>query len=111
MELQIIDDDAPQFQDLHDYQFHGSIYGVVAAKRGHLSPMGQWNHQEVIAKSLQITVNLNGTTIIDADLSKIEDADTPDDKEHPGLKNESGCIAFLGHGAHVEFRNIRIKEL
>ena len=111
MELQIIDDYAPQFQDLHEYQFHGAIYGVLAPKRGHLKPAGHWNRQEVIAQGLRITVNLNGVPIIDADLSQIEDADTPDDKEHPGLKNPSGCIAFLGHGAHIEFRNIRIKEL
>jgi hypothetical protein len=28
-----------------------------------------------------------------------------------GIANTTGHIGFLGHGAHVEFRNIRIKEL
>ena len=34
-----------------------------------------------------------------------------DHKEHPGLKNKTGHIGFLGHGSVVKFRNIRIKEL
>jgi hypothetical protein len=32
-------------------------------------------------------------------------------KKHPGLKNRSGHIGFLGHGSLIEFRNIRIKAL
>ena len=28
-----------------------------------------------------------------------------------GIANTKGHIGFLGHGARVEFRNIRIKEL
>ena len=31
--------------------------------------------------------------------------------KHPGLKNATCHIGFLGHGARVEFRNLRIKEL
>jgi hypothetical protein len=34
-----------------------------------------------------------------------------DHRDHPGLKRDKGHIGFLGHGAHVEFRNIRVKEL
>ena len=36
---------------------------------------------------------------------------TVDRKNHPGLFNKSGHIGFLGHGAGVKFRNIRIKDL
>jgi hypothetical protein len=32
-------------------------------------------------------------------------------KEHPGIQRTTGHIGFLGHGAHVEFRNIRLKPL
>ena len=28
-----------------------------------------------------------------------------------GIANTKGHIGFLGHGARVEFRNIRVKEL
>jgi len=32
-------------------------------------------------------------------------------KKHPGMNRAKGHIGFLGHGARVEFRNLRIKEL
>jgi hypothetical protein len=34
-----------------------------------------------------------------------------DGRPHPGLRNKSGHIGFLGHGSVVEFRNLRIKEV
>jgi HEAT repeat protein len=44
MELQILDDDAPVYENLAEYQYHGSVYGVIPAKRGHLKPVGEWNY-------------------------------------------------------------------
>jgi len=112
MELQILDDSAPQYAKLKPYQYHGSIYGVVPAKRGHQKPVGQWNVQEVRAIGPKITVILNGATIVDADLSKItKTADGGGLRAHPGLRNKTGHIGWLGHGSRVEFRNIRIKPV
>jgi hypothetical protein len=54
-------------------------------------------------------VTLNGVVILDADLNNVREEATL--KKHPGLKNKSGRIGFLGHGSLVEFRNIRIKTL
>ncbi len=108
MEIQILDDSAEQYAKLHDYQYHGSIYGVVAAKRGHQKPVGEWNHQRIVCDGSKITVILNGTEIVSADLADI----TPvDGKDHPGIKREKGHIAFCGHGAEVYFRNLRIREI
>jgi hypothetical protein len=112
MELQILDDLSPRYTGwLKDYQHHGSIYGVVPAKQGHLKPVGEWNYEEVIAKGKQISVKLNGVTIVDADIEKASTGKTLDGQEHPGLKRENGHIGFCGHGDQVEFRNIRIKVL
>lgn len=111
MELQILDNTADMYAELEPWQYHGSIYGVVAADRGYLKPLGEWNSQEVIADGPNIQVILNGTTIVDADIQEAAANGTADEKEHPGLFNESGYIGFLGHGHRVEFRNIRIKEL
>jgi hypothetical protein len=36
---------------------------------------------------------------------------TLDKREHSGLFNKTGRIAFLEHDSVVKFRNIRIKEL
>ncbi len=111
MELQILDNTAAKYNNLKPYQFHGSIYGVVPAKVGFLKPVGDWNYEEVIAKGNQITVKLNGTTIVDADIKKASTPKAMDGNEHPGLKRDKGFIAFCGHGDKLAFRNLRIKTL
>ena len=111
MELQILENTADQYKELQPYQYHGSIYGIVPAKRGFQKPVGEWNVQEVIAFGRRITVVLNGTTIVDADLDAASTPATMDGKEHKGLDREKGHLGFLGHGCHLEFRDIRIREL
>ncbi|UCE41155.1 MAG: DUF1080 domain-containing protein [Candidatus Aminicenantes bacterium] len=111
MELQILDNSAEKYKDLKPYQYHGSIYGVVPAKRGYLRPVGQWNEQEVLADNRRVSVKLNGVVIVDVDIEKASTPETMDGRDHPGLKREKGHIGFLGHGSRVEFRNIRVKEL
>jgi len=118
MEIQVLDDGGSQYTNLLPGQYHGSIYKVVAAKRGFQKPVGEWNSEEITANGRRITVKLNGTVIVDANLDDVKDEAVL--KEHRdltkpegsrGIANTKGHIGFLGHGAHVEFRNIRIKEL
>ncbi|MBN1388651.1 MAG: DUF1080 domain-containing protein [Bacteroidales bacterium] len=111
MELQILDNTAEIYANLQPYQYHGSVYGVIPAKRGFLKPVGEWNEQEVIVEGSSIKVVLNGTVIVDGDISHAVENGTLDKQDHPGLKRGSGHIGFLGHGSVVKFRNIRIKEL
>lgn len=111
MELQILDDPAPVYANLQPYQYHGSVYGVIPSRRGFLKPVGEWNSEEVIAKGTHIKIVLNGTAIVDGDIAGPRDNGTMDHKDHPGLKNKTGHIGFLGHGSVVKFRKIRIKEL
>jgi hypothetical protein len=111
MELQILDNDAPVYENLEIYQYHGSVYGVIPAKRGFLKPNGEWNYQEVVADGDNIRVILNGTTILEGNIREASVNGTLDKRDHPGLLNKKGHIAFLGHGSKVKFRNIRIKEL
>lgn len=111
IELQIIDNTADKYKDLDDRQYHGSVYGVIAAKRGFLKPVGEWNSQEVVYDGHNIKVILNGEVIVEANLKEARKLKTLADKKHPGLKNKKGHIGFLGHGDLVRFRNIRIKEI
>lgn len=111
MELQILDSEADIYKDLHVYQYHGSVYGVIPAKRGFLKPVGEWNVEEAIVDGTHIKVILNGTVILDGDIADARKNGTLDHKEHPGLKRETGHIGFLGHGSIVRFRNIRVKTL
>jgi hypothetical protein len=109
MEIQILDDTHPNYKNLQPYQFHGSIYGVVPSKTGHLKPTGEWNVEEIVADGSHIKVTLNDTVILDTDIAKIDK--TMDHREHPGLHNAKGYIGWLGHGDPVAFRHVRIKEL
>jgi len=110
MEIQLLDDDHPRYKNLKPVQYNGSIYGAVPAKRGHLRPAGEWNSMEIMAKGTHIRVTLNGVVIVDADTSKIGPKEIHGHKLE-GLQRTKGHLGFLGHGARVEFRNIRIKEL
>jgi hypothetical protein len=111
MEIQVLDNTAPVYATLHPYQYHGSVYGVIPAKREYLNPVGEWNSEEITAQGTQIKVVLNGTAIVDGDIAGPRDNGTMDHNDHPGLKNASGHIGFLGHGSIVKFRNIRVKDL
>jgi 3-keto-disaccharide hydrolase len=108
-ELQVLDDTAPKYAKLDPRQAHGSAYGMVAAKRGYLRPVGEWNFEEVTVKGSKIKVELNGTVILDADLSTVQDfmANSP----HPGKDRTSGFFGFAGHNDPVEFRNVAIKPI
>lgn len=110
-ELQILDNTAPIYANLKPYQYHGSVYGIAAAKRGFLNPVGEWNSQEVMVKGNHVKITLNNQVILDADIKKASENGTADGQNHPGLQRDSGHIGFLGHGSVLWFRNIRIKEL
>ena len=109
IELQILDDSAAEYAKLAPYQYHGSIYGAVGAHRGYQRPVGEWNYQEVTCRGPQITVKLNGTTIVDADVSTIDKPARAEAKG--GLVRRAGHVGFLGHGTGVEFRSVVIREL
>ena len=111
MEIQVLDNEADIYKDLHVYQYHGSVYGVIPAKRGFLKPLGEWNAEEITAIGTHIKVVLNGTVILDGDISDAIQNGTLDKRDHPGLKNKEGHIGFLGHGDVVSFRHIRVKDL
>lgn len=111
MELQILDNEADIYKNLNAYQYHGSVYGVIPARRGFLKLVGEWNEEVVIAKGSKIKVILNGQVIMDGDIKEASNNGTADHKEHPGLHNPKGHFGFLGHGSVVRFRNIRVKTL
>ncbi len=110
-ELQVLDNDAPKYAKLDPRQYHGSAYGMVAAKRGHLKPAGEWNVQEVTVKGSTIKVVLNGETILDCDLCKVDMAEVMGKKAHPGAALAKGHFGFAGHNDPVQFRNVSIKKL
>ncbi len=118
MEIQVLHDSGSQYTDLRPAQYHGSVYQMFPAKRGFQKPVGEWNSEEITVKGRQITVTLNGVTIVDANLDDVKDEallakhrDLGRPEGSRGIANTKGHIGLLGHGTRVEFRNIRIREL
>ena len=109
LELQVLDSEDPQYAALDPRQYHGSVYGLVAAHRGYLRPTGEWNFQQVTMRGSKIKVELNGFTILDSDLSTVQES--KDGAVPPGAKNQSGHFGFAGHNDPVSFRNLAIREL
>jgi sugar phosphate isomerase/epimerase len=136
-EIQLLDDGGPSYYDakhrkdkLKPHQYCGSIYGVYASRRDNhrqanrgkqrsftaggsfVRKPGMWNFAEVKVIGSEIEVYINGALVTKGDVAKFRgNGDTPDRRKHPGLHRKSGAISWLGHGANVKWRNIRIKEL
>ena len=123
MEIQILDHDDPIYKGLRDYQVHGSVYGIIPAKRYKHKPLGTWNYEEIRAEGDHITVTLNGEVLVDGDIRKACEGHnmapeegkpnpyTVDHQSHPGLFNKDGLICFCGHGEGLKLRNIRVLDL
>ena len=107
-ELQVLDNTAPQYADLDPRQYHGSVYGKVAAARGYLRVVNDWNYQVVRVKDTSVQVELNGTIILDTDLATITEFMSP--KFNSNIPEE-GHLGFAGHGKGIAYRNLWIQEL
>jgi len=95
----------------------GSLYGAQAPTENAGKPDGEWNVMKLTCKGPNITVVLNGKTIIEANIDKWTAAQLNPD----GTKNKfktplkdlprTGHIGFQFHGHPVWFRNVKLKEL
>lgn len=107
LEVQILDDDAPQYATLQPYQYCGGLYGCDAPATRAFTKVGAWQKYRIVANGRNIKVWLNDIPIIDSDLDKHKDKL----KEHPGIESAKGRVGLQSHGGRVDFRNVRIKQL
>jgi Domain of Unknown Function (DUF1080) len=108
LEVQVLDDTAAKHAALQPWQYHGSVYGLVAAHRGYQRPVGEWNFEQITVRGSQVTVELNGTVIVEAELAGLE---SKLGTKHVGQNRTEGHVGFAGHGDPVAFRGVRIKPL
>ncbi len=107
MEIQVLDDYAPEYAKLQPWQYCGSIYGVAAPTVRASKKAHEWQHYRIIAQGPRISVLLNGQTVVAADLVAHMDKES----SHPGLKRRSGFIGLQCHSLKVEYRAITLTEL
>lgn len=122
-ECQILDHDDPIYEGLREYQVHGSVYGIIPAKRIKHKPLGEWSEEEIRVQGNHITVTVNGEVIVDGDIKEAckghnvapdgsnNNPYTVDHQNHPGMFNKTGHIGFLGHGAGLKLRAVRVLDL
>ena len=89
----------------------GAIYDVEPAWRNMSKPAGQWNEVEITCDKRRISVAMNGEQIHDMNLDDEELNAKLKDELKVNKRRQKGHIGLQNHGAHVEFRNIRIKIL
>lgn len=109
-ELQVLDNTASGYAKLDARQYHGSAYGMAAAHRGYLRPVGEWNFQTVAVRGSTVRLELNGTVILDTDLAKIDPKTFMAGSPHPGKDRARGYFGFAGHNDPVMFRAISVRE-
>ncbi len=123
MEIQVLHHDSPIYKNLREYQVHGSVYGIIPAKRIKWGELGEWHQEEIRVKGDRITVTVDGVVIVDGNIRTAtkghnvapdgsdKNPYTVDKLNHPGLFNKKGHIGLLGHGEGLRYRHIRVKEL
>jgi len=108
MEIQLIDEFAPEYRKLNPVQQAGSLYDVEGPKPGAIKQPGEWQKIAIRAEGRHLVVTLNGQQVVNADL----DAYPAREEEHPGLKRTTGFIGLQNYGGRkMLFRNVRLREL
>jgi hypothetical protein len=107
--IQILDEAAAGPAALDPRQRNGAAYGMAGAHAGFLRAPGQWNFEQITVKGSTIQVELNGTTILQADLSEV--TDYLGKHPHPGKDRSAGHLGIASQTDPVQFRNLRVKPL
>lgn len=113
-EMQVLDD-ARNADGKDPLTSAGSDYALYAAPRGVVRPAGKWNDVRIVVKGNHVEHWLNGKKVVEYELQ------SPDWKARVAKSKFSawpeygqfarGHIALQEHGARVQYRSIKIREL
>ena len=113
-EIQVFDSRGKEKIDAHDC---GALYDAVAPSVNAAKPPGEWNTMKIVANGPKIRVELNGQTVVEADIDQWTTANqNPDgtkNKFTTALKDlpRDNHIGLQFHGHPVWYRNIRVTPL
>lgn len=99
VEVQVLDDAAPQYASLRRDQYAGGLYAIVGVQHKVAHPAGAWNSLEINLRGDRYSVRHNGVQVLDCS-----------SLTHPqlALRERSGHIGLQNHDSYIEYRNIRI---
>jgi hypothetical protein len=99
VEVQLLDDPAPEYQGIEPGQYSGSVYKVVAANKKVGKPAGEWNTIEINCQGSDYRVTHNGVVVVEAGEKDVAEL---------GQRRKQGFLGLQNHRTGVRFRNIRI---
>lgn len=113
-EIQVLDSAGKPNPGKHDC---GALYDALAPSANAMQAAGEWNKMVVTCQGAKLKVELNGKTVVDADLDQWttpnQNPDGSKNKFKTALKDlpRTGQIGFQDHGQTVWYRNVRIQAL
>ncbi|HIQ22695.1 MAG TPA: DUF1080 domain-containing protein [Planctomycetes bacterium] len=107
LEIQLLDDSAPQWRSLDHRRRTGALYGLAPAKARLANPAGRWHQVEISLRGGRLVVHIDGVRMLDVEL----DAYRNSGRNIPALERRSGGIGLQYWGTGVEFRNLHILPL
>jgi hypothetical protein len=101
-EIQILDDHAPRYAQLKDYQYSASLYDLAGASPRVSKRAGAWNTLVIECRGSHVTVVHNGVRVVDAGTDR-----------HPllALRNTRGFLGLQSHNGIVRFRKLSVESL
>ncbi len=113
MEMQVLDDIKAE-DNQKTTHLAGALYDMVAPSRP-AKPAGEWNSIIIRKKDGHLNLFMNGKQVVEIQIGSPEWNAALQQSKFKDWKGyaayPTGRIALQYHGAAVEFRNIRIKEL
>jgi len=109
MEIQILDDQDPNFKDANPNTLNGAIYSFVQPKEHPAKRAGAWNSMRILCKGPDIDIWINNVEVIH------ENLDLHEEKGKGNLplakRPRSGLIGLQCHYDPIDFRRIEVREL
>lgn len=114
VEMQVLDN-AKHHDGRNPLTSAGSCYALYAPSKDVTAPVGQWNALKLVVDGNRVEHWLNGTKIVEygiggEDWNKRVAASKFNTLPKFG-KAEKGRLALQDHGDHVEYRNIKVREI
>jgi len=113
MEIQILDTHGREPTTTHCC---GALYDIQAPTRNTCAPAGEWNRMLLTADGPNVTVELNGETVVEVDLSRwTTPGKNPDGSENKFEKAycemvDAGHLGLQDHGGHCWFRELKVER-
>ena len=112
-EYQVIDDEKHADAKIGTHRQTAAFYDVLPAANRPIKPAGEWNQTRIVVNGRNVEHYLNGTRVLQYQLSSPELQAAVDKSKFKGIerfgKPQKGHILLQDHGDRVWYRSVRIR--